>query len=151
MKSGVNRKGFTLAELLIIVAIIAILVAVAIPVFRGAFDKAKRAVEDADVRAVKAVAVTELLSNPGKYDIKAGTDEDGWYVLAYVDASGTVSVSDFKISRYSAFYDAYIRYGNHPGYRVVSDYAVVIRDGSGGMTVVLFLKPIDLTSSSAGG
>ena len=29
----INRKGFTLAELLIVVAIIAVLVAVAIPVF----------------------------------------------------------------------------------------------------------------------
>lgn len=29
----INRKGFTLAELLIVVAIIAVLVAVAIPIF----------------------------------------------------------------------------------------------------------------------
>ncbi|MEG1314120.1 MAG: prepilin-type N-terminal cleavage/methylation domain-containing protein, partial [Anaerovoracaceae bacterium] len=31
----VNKKGFTLAELLVVVAIIAILVAVSIPIFSG--------------------------------------------------------------------------------------------------------------------
>ena len=40
MKTKKNKKGFTLAELLIVVAIIAVLVAIAIPVFTtqtGAF------------------------------------------------------------------------------------------------------------------
>ncbi|MGO4946443.1 type IV pilin protein [Blautia sp. Sow4_E7] len=35
-----SRKGFTLAELLIVVAIIAVLVAVAIPVFGSQLEKA---------------------------------------------------------------------------------------------------------------
>ena len=35
-----SRKGFTLAELLIVVAIIAVLVAVAIPVFGNQLEKA---------------------------------------------------------------------------------------------------------------
>ena len=36
-----NKKGFTLAELLIVVAIIAVLVAIAIPVFTGATNRAE--------------------------------------------------------------------------------------------------------------
>ena len=35
MKTKINRKGFTLAELLVVVAILAILVAVSIPIFTG--------------------------------------------------------------------------------------------------------------------
>lgn len=85
MKSKTNSKGFTLAELLIVVAIIAILVAVAIPVFGGALDRAGRVAEDANVRAVKGWAVAELLSNPGEHGFKDVT-ENGWQVWAYVDA-----------------------------------------------------------------
>ena len=36
-----NKKGFTLMEMLIVVAIIAVLVAVAIPTFTSALNKAK--------------------------------------------------------------------------------------------------------------
>ena len=38
-----NKKGFTLMEMLIVVAIIAVLVAVAIPTFTSALNKAKAA------------------------------------------------------------------------------------------------------------
>ncbi|MEG0071986.1 MAG: prepilin-type N-terminal cleavage/methylation domain-containing protein, partial [Raoultibacter sp.] len=38
-----SQKGFTLAELLIVVAIILVLVAIAIPVFTGATQKAEEA------------------------------------------------------------------------------------------------------------
>ena len=40
-----TKKGFTLAELLIVVAILAILVAVSIPIFTSKLDEAKRATD----------------------------------------------------------------------------------------------------------
>lgn len=54
-----NKKGFTLAELLIVVAIIAILVAVSIPVFTGQLNKAKKSTDEANERAAKAAAINE--------------------------------------------------------------------------------------------
>ena len=50
LKKKLNKKGFTLAELLIVVAIIAVLVAVAVPVFSANLVKAKQATDDANIR-----------------------------------------------------------------------------------------------------
>lgn len=49
-----NRKGFTLAELLIVVAIIAVLVAIAIPVFTSQLHNARVAADQANLRAYYA-------------------------------------------------------------------------------------------------
>ena len=57
-----NKKGFTLMEMLIVVAIIVILVAVSMPVFTSQLEKAKTATDDANIRAAKAVAVAEYLA-----------------------------------------------------------------------------------------
>lgn len=58
-----NRKGFTLAELLIVVAIIAVLVAVAIPVFTGQLENARDATTVANLRAAYAEAMVEQLES----------------------------------------------------------------------------------------
>ena len=57
-----NKKGFTLAELLIVVAIIAVLVAVAIPVFSTQLEKSRDAVTTSNLRAAYAEAMTEMIS-----------------------------------------------------------------------------------------
>lgn len=61
-----SRKGFTLAELLIVVAIIAVLVAVAIPVFGNQLEKSREAADLANVRAAYAEVLTE--ANMGIYN-----------------------------------------------------------------------------------
>ncbi len=57
-----NKKGFTLAELLIVVAIIAVLVAVAIPVFTTQLAKSELATATANVRGKYAEVVAEALA-----------------------------------------------------------------------------------------
>ncbi|WP_347088324.1 type II secretion system protein [Ruminococcus sp. RTP21484sp1] len=61
-----SREGFTLAELLIVIAIIAVLVAVAIPVFGSQLEKSREAADLANVRAAYAEVLTE--ANMGIYD-----------------------------------------------------------------------------------
>lgn len=67
LKKFTNKKGFTLMEMLIVVAIIAILVAIAIPTFTGAMNKANAATDLANIRSGYAQAqiraMTEGLAN----------------------------------------------------------------------------------------
>ena len=57
-----NNKGFTLAELLIVVAIIAVLVAIAIPVFTTQLERARETADLANLRSAYGELVTEYLS-----------------------------------------------------------------------------------------
>ncbi|NCB32311.1 MAG: prepilin-type N-terminal cleavage/methylation domain-containing protein [Erysipelotrichia bacterium] len=66
-----NKKGFTLAELLVVVAIIAVLVAVSIPIFTAQLEKARLATNQANARAAKAEAVAYVL---GSSDAEKGTN-----------------------------------------------------------------------------
>ena len=58
-----NNKGFTLAELLIVVAIIAVLVAIAIPVFTTQLEKSREATDIANVRSAYAQVVANYITN----------------------------------------------------------------------------------------
>lgn len=52
MRKMKNKKGFTLMEMLIVVAIIAILIAIAIPTFASSLNKARIATDEANIRSV---------------------------------------------------------------------------------------------------
>ena len=58
-----NNKGFTLAELLIVVAIIAVLVAIAIPIFSSQLEKSREATDIANVRSAYATLVADYLTS----------------------------------------------------------------------------------------
>ena len=57
-----NKKGFTLAELLIVVAIIAVLTAIAIPVFTTQLEKSREATDLANVRSAYAEQMAAYLT-----------------------------------------------------------------------------------------
>ena len=63
MEKKNNKKGFTLAELLIVVAIIAVLVAIAIPVFSAQLEKSREATDVANIRSAYAEVVAAGLDN----------------------------------------------------------------------------------------
>ncbi len=62
-----NKNGFTLAELLIVVAIVGVLVAISIPIFTSQLHKARVATDWANVRAYYAELTYEF-QQTGKYD-----------------------------------------------------------------------------------
>ena len=57
-----NKKGFTLIEMLVVIAIIAILVAIVIPTVSNATEKAKQATDVANIRSLVAQYQIELLN-----------------------------------------------------------------------------------------
>ena len=59
----INKKGFTLAELLIVVAIIAVLVAIGIPVFASQLEKSREAADAANIRAQYAQVMIEAITS----------------------------------------------------------------------------------------
>lgn len=62
-----RKKGFTLAELLIVVAIIGVLVAVSVPIFTAQRSKAVDAVNKANIRAAKSMALAAFYDDKTEY------------------------------------------------------------------------------------
>ena len=108
-----NNKGFTLMEMLIVVAIIAVLVAIAIPTFTSALEKSREATDAANLRAayaeVTVAGLTEAETDPngatrngteeGKYtwtkDVKLVQKRDDWQNTTYTtNGIGGIKVTD---------------------------------------------------------
>lgn len=84
LKERLNKKGFTLAELLIVVAIIAVLVAVSVPVFNSKLERSREAADVANMRAAKVAAAAKYLDEE--------IPEAG--ITAFYDAENGIIVED---------------------------------------------------------
>lgn len=75
-----NRKGFTITELVIVIAVIAILAAVLIPTFGGIVNKAKDSANLQEARAIMTQYVAfKDAKVPTEYYIQVGTGTDAVY------------------------------------------------------------------------
>lgn len=75
-----NKRGFTLAELLIVVAIIAVLVAIAIPIFTKQLEKSREATDISNVRSAYAEVMTQYMTDGGEQSmvVTARQKQEGW-------------------------------------------------------------------------
>lgn len=87
-----KQNGFTLVEMLVVVAVTAVLAAVSIPLVSGALNKARHAADAANERAAKAaMSATCLTKDMAKEAADGGftqkPDETGTSVLYVYDAA----------------------------------------------------------------
>jgi prepilin-type N-terminal cleavage/methylation domain-containing protein len=84
-----NKKGFTLAELLIVVAIIGVLVAISIPIFTTQLEKSREAVDISNMRAAYAVAQSDVLTESWK-DYNGSISDGTGTLTGYYDGYGKI-------------------------------------------------------------
>ena len=111
----VNKKGFTLMEMPIVVAIIAILIAVAIPVFSAQLHKARVATDWANLRSFYADIQTDYMTT-GEQNPKVPVDwhsskDYDWHSVTFLNGqkvkmkAGRCAVSFTEDEGYSIEYD----------------------------------------------
>lgn len=101
-----SKQGFTLVELMVVVAVIAILAGIAMPQFMSAADKAKSAKEVADMQIIKNATqlymidrnvdtppTVENLYKEGYLTENVKTPKGGNYTISYEAVDGNTSKS----------------------------------------------------------
>lgn len=122
-----EKKGFTMMEMLIVVAIIAILIAVSVPIFTSQLDTAKKNTDMANQRAAKAVAAATYLTDEsttaGKtyiYDagegilVETGSSSKADEVTAYSKSLKDAEVLEITINSSGEIYMGWITAAKNP-------------------------------------
>ena len=75
-----NKRGFTLAELLVAVAIIAVLVGISIPIFTSQLEKSRESTDLANVRAAYAEVMAEAIEKekPKPITVNLKQKQNNW-------------------------------------------------------------------------
>lgn len=123
-----NKKGFTLAELLIVVAIIAVLVAAAFPIFTGQLEKARESVDASSIRSAYAEVMTAVITDDKSAPLWTGAlwksaeqalkqKQDGWSTAdlrASLEAFGTQDGAPASGGSFWVSYDPDAAAGTNP-------------------------------------
>ena len=132
-----NRKGFTLMEMLIVVAIIAILVIIAIPTFNSALAKARAATDVANIRSGYAAALVEAMTN----GVETGNGANNTY---YLQKDGSVSKTGTEDATTNTTIGGKFAVNSGTGTVITwnkdQTIAYVVADGADGVPVVTAIK-----------
>ena len=116
-----NKKGFTLMEMLIVIAIIAILIAIAIPTFTAALEKSRQKTDLANARALKSLVVATFMDDEQVASLGTLADDDTGTPLYLNKAGDTILTSSSNAMTISAKWTGttYEKNGSTPRYVTV--------------------------------
>ena len=134
-----NKKGFTLVELVIVVAVMAVLVAVAIPTVSSIVNSAQEAVDNSNARTIESLIKLEEaeLSNKGgtlgATDIDSALTEgklgvDGYFL--YDSTNGTVTVAESTTKATEKQFLIYCNTAGTVAEKAADDGTVVVTPGT---------------------
>ncbi len=138
-----SKKGFTLAELLIVVAIIAVLVAIAVPLFVNGLKKAQDARDDANVRNIRTAGVVYILNTDKDKDTtnavyqEDGTLYDYYKVTATITTSGDIIANTLTVTHVTAK-------GTDEGCKATVSKE---NEAKGGWDVIAYLSALDISGA----
>ena len=99
-KLAKKAEGFTLVELVVVIAILGILAGVAVPAYSGYLEKAKEAGDITTLEAVKTAAMAYNAKNGAVTKVFVDKTDDGYTVQINSNANTSDDISttdDFKL------------------------------------------------------
>ena len=110
-----KKKAFTLIELLIVMAVIAILIGIAIPAFRGMQDEARKTKAQGDVRVLKIAVESWFKNHDNAYPAASVAGTTSWQATL---TGATPRILD------AALYDPFSTVSNTTEYTYATDTAL---------------------------
>ncbi len=151
MNRKLNKKGFTIVELVIVIAVVAILAAVLIPTFVGLVNQANVASDTAVAKNMNNALATYSSENgvPETFEEVLAAIEDAGYVLANLNAKAAGNLYAWDKTNNQIVYiaaDGSVIYQNSDFVKddlqfIVADSSVAMPDWANTTTVVDMTKP----------
>lgn len=97
-----KKKGFTLIELIAVVAIMSILIGISIPIFNSQIEKSKAAVDMSNVKTAKTIATAEYITYGNSKKIEYYYDKNDGIVKTKSDGIEPYGKSEYDLEEDNA-------------------------------------------------